>query len=149
MFLVDFSTVTGKTTHKIWKDSLQDAILRPLLPDSRSPHPCSAQEYTPSQAQSIGANLPLWVSATGWIRKSQSLKLVLDTLWKKTSSNNIHLPHLERDHTQAQLPPTLDINSRAIHLCMTTTFNQKYRLRLLKQAQQWWQGLTVLIFGIA
>ena len=28
-------------------------------------------------------NNPLWVSAKGQIRKSQSLKLVLDTLWKK------------------------------------------------------------------
>ena len=66
---------------------------------------------------------------------------------KETSSNNIHLPRLERGYTQAQLPPALDSNSRAIHLCMTTTVNQEYKLRLLTQAQQWGQGLTVLILG--
>jgi hypothetical protein len=39
-------------------------------------------------------HLPLWVSAIGRIRKSQSPKMVLDTLWKKPLSNK--LSHLER-----------------------------------------------------
>jgi hypothetical protein len=51
---------------------------------------------------------------------------------KETSSNNIHLPRLERGYTQAQLPHALDSNSRAIHLCMTTTVNWEYRLRPLR-----------------
>jgi hypothetical protein len=37
------------------------------------------------------------------------------------SSYNIHLPHLERDPTHAQLSHALDNNSCAIPLCMTTT----------------------------
>jgi hypothetical protein len=36
---------------------------------------------------------------------------------------------------------------RADQHCVTTTDNRKYRLRLLTQAQQWRQGLTVLILG--
>jgi hypothetical protein len=52
-------------------------------------------------------HLPLWVSATGWIRKSQNPKLVLDTLWKKPLPNK--LSHLERVfHRPDNLPlPTI------------------------------------------
>jgi hypothetical protein len=39
-------------------------------------------------------HLPLWVSATGWIRMSKRPKLVLDTFWKKPLS--IKLSLLER-----------------------------------------------------
>jgi hypothetical protein len=38
---------------------------------------------------------------------------------EETSYNNMHLPHLERDHTHAQLPPALGSNPRAIHLGIT------------------------------
>jgi hypothetical protein len=40
--------------------------------DSHSPHACSTREYTPSQAQSIGASPPSLGLATGRIRNSQS-----------------------------------------------------------------------------
>jgi hypothetical protein len=36
---------------------------------------------------------------------------------------------------------------RADQHCVTTTVNREYRLGLLTQAQQWRQGLTVLILG--
>jgi hypothetical protein len=65
--------VIGKNNTEISGRILpKDAILRPLLPESHSLHACSAREYTPSHAQSIGANLPLWVSEIGQIRNSQS-----------------------------------------------------------------------------
>jgi hypothetical protein len=55
-------------------------------------------------------HLPLWVSATGQIRKSQSPKLVLDTLWKKPLPNK--LSHLERvAHRPDNLPLPTTITS--------------------------------------
>jgi hypothetical protein len=55
-------------------------------------------------------HLPLWVSATGQIRKSQSPKLVLDTLWKKPLPNK--LSHLERVvHRPDNLPLPTTITS--------------------------------------
>jgi hypothetical protein len=37
---------------------------------------------------------------------------------------------------------------RADQHCVTTTINREYKLGLLTQAQQWRQGLTVLILGM-
>jgi hypothetical protein len=55
-------------------------------------------------------HLPLWVSTTGWIRKSQSPKLVLDTLWKKPLPSK--LSHLERvAHRPDNLPLPTTITS--------------------------------------
>jgi hypothetical protein len=55
-------------------------------------------------------HLPLWVSTTGQIRKSQSPKLVLDTLWKKPLPNK--LSHLERvAHRPDNLPLPTTITS--------------------------------------
>jgi hypothetical protein len=55
-------------------------------------------------------HLPLWVSATGRIRKSQSPKLVLDTLWKKPLPNKLSL--LERvAHRPDNLPLPTTITS--------------------------------------
>jgi hypothetical protein len=68
---------------------------------------------------------------------------------EEISSNNIHLPPLERGHTQAQLPPALDNNSRAIHLCLTTQSTGNTNSDLSKQAQQWQLRLTVLISRIS
>jgi hypothetical protein len=46
---------------------------------------------------------------------------------EETSSNNFHLPHLERDHTQAQSQLALAIKPRAVQLCVVTIANWKYK----------------------
>jgi hypothetical protein len=55
-------------------------------------------------------HLPLWVLATGRIKKSQSPKLVIDTLWKKPLPNK--LSHVEGDaHRPDNLPLPTTITS--------------------------------------
>jgi hypothetical protein len=100
-------------------------------------------------------HLPLWVSTTGRIRKSQSPKLVLDTLWKKPLPNklshlervvhrpdnlpppiNNHLPHLERGYTQAKHELTLASKPCAVQHYMATTTIWEKRHGLPKKAHQ-------------
>jgi hypothetical protein len=106
---------------------------------SHSPHACSAREYTPSQAQSIGVNLPLWVSATGRIRKSQSLKLVLDTLWKKPLPTTSTSSPRERSHVGSI---TTRVGHQAMHRPALRVHHSQLEIqtRPLKQAQQWRNG---------
>jgi hypothetical protein len=73
-----------------------------MLVSSESIH---LQKHIPSVL-----HLPLWVSKIGWIKKSQSLKLVLDTLWKKPLPRKIS--HLERVvHKTENLPLPTTITS--------------------------------------
>jgi hypothetical protein len=114
--------------HRISGKALpKGVILRPLLPDSHSPHVYSTQGVTPSHAQSIDAKLPLRVSEIDWIRKSPSLKLVLDTLWKKPlPTTSTFLPR-ERSHTGSI---TICTGQQFTHnpSLLDYTVNRKYRL---------------------
>ena len=49
---------------------------------------------------------------------------------EETSSNNNHLPHLERDHTQAQSQLALAIKPRIVQLYVVTIANWKYKHNL-------------------
>jgi hypothetical protein len=112
-------------------------------------------------------HLPLWVSATGQIGKSQSPKLVLDTLWKKPLPNK--LAHLERElftglttclfqqqsppspgerlHTEAKHELTLASKPHAVQHCVATTTNWENRHMLPKQAPQPRGRLTLWFSG--